>query len=328
MYSNKILLANGEIKKAENITLNDSLLNIKNDSIPFLGTELIEQTNIYKITTKAGTEFYVDEDGTVPVYRNKEIKDIPISDICNLDEITIRNKSYRLYRLSKVEFDNEDELPIKPYLFGLMLLNLSSFSGGVKMTISSEFVKEELQPFLDENDLEARAILQGVNNSYQIVKKHKSRNKNPLYQILEDLGLADVITNNRFIPNIYKTANVANRYALLAAICDYSGCINGKGYQVTTSSIKFAEDIIFIAKTLGLNAKFSKVIKNKKPYCNIYIGGDAYKIPCLIKKIETNNTVRTDFVTRNFKIEYLGVGDFLKVITTDRYLLDDCTIVT
>ena len=353
IYSNNVLLANGDVKNTTEITLNDTLIGADNQNVSIFNTELIKNTNIYEITTKTGTKFYVDEDALIATYRNSEIVDVPVKDICKLDEVAIRNKGYRLYRVSEVKFicnfvlptnpvmyrlndvtgyfeydyDNYN-LPIEPYLFGLMLLNLSSFSGGVKMTISNELVKERLQPFFDKYSLETRAILKGVNNSYQIVKKNKSRNKNPLYQILENLGLADVITKERFIPSIYKTASVEDRYALLAAICDFSGCINGKGYQLITSSIRFAEDIVFIARTLGLNAKFSNVIKNNKPYCNINIGGNAYKIPCLIKKIKTDKIDDTYFVTRNFNIKYVGVGDFIKINASDRYLLDDCTIVS
>ena len=328
IYSNNVLLANGDVKNTTEITLNDILLGKENQRVSILSTELIKNTKIYEITTKAGTKFYTHENALISVYHKSEIIDISLADICNLDEIAIRNKGYRLYRVSEVEFDNNNCLPIEPYLFGLMLLNLSSFSGGVKMTISNEIVNEKLQPFLDENSLETRAILKGVNNSYQIVRKKKSKKKNPLYQILEDLELDNVITNNRFIPTIYKASSVEDRYALLAAICDFSGYINGKGYQITTSSIKFAQDITFIAKTLGLNAKFSNVIKNNKPYCNINIGGNAYKIPCLIKKIKTDKIDDTNFVTRNFNVKYIGVGDFIKINASDRYLLDDCTIVS
>lgn len=330
LYSNKVLLDTGQVKYTNELNKEDELIGFENQPVFVLNKQIIQSTDIYKIATKSGTEFYATAHNLLAIFKNNRLIGVPISDIVTLSDTTIKNKKYKLVRIPEVEFNackiTKQELPIEPYLFGLLLVNSSSFAGGIKMTITNEIAEKKINIFLKKHDMTKKPVAKGTNNSYQLIKNKHNKEKNPLYKIFEDLELADVKVKNRFIPEIYKTASVKQRYELLAAICDSSGTINGSGYQITTASILFAEDVVFIARTLGLNANYRKVYKNKKPYYIINLGGYAYKIPCLFKKVKEPDNASKHLV-RTFTIEYLGIGDFLDISASDKYLLDDCTIV-
>lgn len=330
LYSNKVLLNTGQIKYTSELKEKDKLIGINNQPVFVLDNQIIQNTGIYKVATKAGTELYITENDLLTVLKENSLTDIQFSSIALLSETTIKNKKYKLVRKPEVEFDgikcDKQKLPIDPYLFGLLLLNSSSLAGGIKMTITNKITEELIDNFLYENNMTKKAVAKGRNNSYQLIKKKRDKNKNPLYKILEDLSLADVKVKERFIPDVYKTASIKDRYALLAAFCDSSGTVNGNGYQITTSSLLFAKDVVFVARTLGLNANYRKVYKNKLPYYIVNLGGCAYKIPCLVKKIDEPKKA-SEYLARTFTVEYLGNGDFLKIFTSDKYLLSDGTIV-
>ena len=122
-----------------------------------------------------------------------------------------------------------------------------------------------------------------------------------------------------------------NRMLLLAGIIDADGFAAGTYFEVCCSYPKLAEDIVFLARSLG----FRVTVKSRKTTCNgksfpsqrICILGDTDQIPTLRKKC-IKKTLRMNSDCTSFKVEQLGEGDWCGFTLNGdgRFLLGDFTI--
>lgn len=165
------------------------------------------------------------------------------------------------------------------------------------------------------------------NNSFfvrnSITKKHKGREKNRLIQVLESLNLAGVNMPDRFIPDVYKYSDLKTREQLLVAIIDCSAYANGSGFQFTLSSKRLANDLIFLARSIGLAATCKEAIKSGKKYQTVSLSGDTTKLPLKNKKGSKGRNASS----KTFSIEPIGQDDFVQIKTSGNYLTEDFTIL-
>ena len=337
MLSNTVLLADGKTKKCSVLDYYNQILNPDGDVANIIDKKIKKDVDVYEIKPKTGKPFYVTEDTIIPFYCNGEKIRAAFKEIVSLkDDKLIAKKSFKIAHNKSINFMNNISLPISPRLFGYILCNTSSTTGTVRITLNEKDspgieYKKFVEKYINENGLMLSKVKGQPDNtnSYQIINKEKNiKKKNPLYTLLEEFGLARTKVPDRFIPDMYKVASESERLELLASICDTSGYINGNSYQLLLSSEQLANDIAFVARTLGLTASVNKVIKSKKEYFNITIGGDVWKIPCLVKKKKmAMPNSRKDLLIRNFDIKYLGKQTIVEIKVDDDYLLDDCTIL-
>jgi hypothetical protein len=158
-----------------------------------------------------------------------------------------------------IQFDNDDTLPIEPYLLGLSL-------GDGHFTKSSAIVIE-----LHENDFDE--LLQGITLTEHKTNENKKRAYiNYHSSDIKELKLENTRSDNKFIPEIYKYSKIENRLAILQGLMDTDGhCMKSKkgefnGTEYCTVSEKLADDIAEIVHSLGgIVKKKSKIgsYKNK-----------------------------------------------------------------
>lgn len=79
--------------------------------------------------------------------------------------------------------------------------------------------------------------------------------RNPFLNFLKDNKLID----NKHIPNTYKFNSEEKRLKLLAGIIDSDGYYNNGYYDFTLESEKLADDIIFVARSLGFKCLKKKM---------------------------------------------------------------------
>lgn len=95
--------------------------------------------------------------------------------------------------------------------------------------------------------------------------------QNPVKNILETLGLNGTKAWTKFIPEIYKYSNIADRLALLRGLMDTDGCVKANGEcSYTTTSKQLALDVIELVQSLGGRALLRE--RNKVGKCNEYKG--------------------------------------------------------
>jgi hypothetical protein len=141
-----------------------------------------------------------------------------------------------------IEFENNEELPIDPYLLGLIL------GDGHIQSISCRF--ETHRDDFDE-----------LFGDFKIKENKQYDNKRTcsisIGEPLKNLSLSHTRSHNKFIPDIYKYTSVNNRLAILQGLMDTDGyCMLSKngnfcGTEFSTVSEKLCDDLCEIVHTLG-----------------------------------------------------------------------------
>ena len=144
------------------------------------------------------------------------------------------------------------------------------------------------------------------------------------------------LVNNKHIPFDYLTNSEENRLSLLAGLIDSDGYLSDHhGYEITQINKRLAEEIKYLADTLGFRTNFIE----KKTKCGLVegiayrvtINGDTWRIPCLLpRKQVKKDSVRKnkDFLLSQIKIEPIGEGEYagFSLDGDHLFLLEDGTV--
>ena len=156
-----------------------------------------------------------------------------------------------------IEFYNNDELPIEPYLLGVCLGDGNIKNSSVKFEIHKDDF-DELFTGVEFNELSPVGNKRSCNLNFG--------NK------LQLLNINNKTSDIKSIPDVYKYSSIANRIALLQGLMDTDGhCMKSKkgvfsGTEYATVSEQLADDIVEIVHSLGgIVRKKSKIGSYKKP---------------------------------------------------------------
>lgn len=230
-----------------------------------------------------------------------------------------------------IRFTGETADPyLPPYLLGLWI------GDGTKRTASITTADVEIKNYLYQYAVETGQNIRPDNlNTGAATTYHFSawyRKQDSLNSSLRDLGVLGV---SKHIPFGYKTANDEQRLELLAGLLDSDGHYDGKSYDVVFKQEQLAEDLAFVARSLGLAAYVKECQKTCTntgavgTYHRISISGDFSRIPSRLKRndFKPRKQVKSVLMT-GIKVEPIGVGDYYGFeITGDRlFVLGDFTV--
>jgi intein/homing endonuclease len=172
-----------------------------------------------------------------------------------------------------VQYDGRPELPVDPYLLGLLLGN-GSFrsnghgSGGVTLACHQDDADELEEQLASVLPPEVRITRR---NRWAEGRGHVAEfyfrglggpRSNPLTQAIRTLGLFDLPGRDKFIPGLYLVASVEERLAMLQGLIDSDGSISGdrgSAVRYTTTSHRLAEHIRELVGSLGGAASIEDV---------------------------------------------------------------------
>lgn len=152
------------------------------------------------------------------------------------------NNKWQIPIVEPVQFENKYELPINPYLLGLMLGDGHIIESSCVFTVHENDYDELFNNFnLKEN------------------KQKDNKRKGNIYigKALKDLQLNNSRSHNKFIPDTYKYSSIENRLSILQGLMDTDGhCMiskngNFNGTEFSTISEKLCDDVCEIVQTLG-----------------------------------------------------------------------------
>lgn len=150
--------------------------------------------------------------------------------------------------------------------------------------------------------------------------------------VVMDFFRADCIKRGeKRIPVAYLHNSRENRLALLAGLVDTDGHLHEGGYlyEIVTKFEGLRDDILYLARSLGLGADCAVKMVNGTQYQRITITGHIDMIPTRVpRKRAQPNRMKKDALLPGFRLESQGEGDYFG-ITLDRdhlYLLGDFTI--
>jgi len=212
------------------------------------------------------------------VIDTKYLLENPIKHQCNKG----KNVGY-IYKLPDIEPIpyEEKELPINPYLLGL-LIGDGHMNRGIKISSVDEEILSNIKKILGSeyqlnfdkhSDCNYTIGYKGKHTG-EMKKRYGLRsiiNKfNPLKQELKMLGMLGKNAIDKFIPDIYKYSSVSQREELLRGLMDSDGYISEKGkMEFKTISKKLSEDISELCRSLGIKIKCNK-FKSKQGFNDYY----------------------------------------------------------
>ena len=328
----KVQMFDGTIKNAENIKVGDIVLGW--DSTPRKVLEIhTGNGRLLKVSHYNDDYSYVCNDAHILTLRTpvkngeRKVFDIDVSEYMKQpDWWKKQNNQF----IKPMHYGNEDSFYIDPYALGVWLGDGTSTSAFV--TTADIEVLDYWRSLAPRYNLRIKEY-QNPNNkalSVGLVKEKKKDAplRNPFISELKRLN----VYKNKHIPEEYLLSSFSNRMQLLAGLLDTDGF-----YDTTKNSYEFcqarenlSEDVIRLARSLGLRVTKKVKMVNGKPYYRLYItGNNLDEIPLKVnhKKALKVRKQRADSIS--FKIEEYGYGTYygFSIEGDGRFLLANGLVV-
>ena len=245
-----------------------------------------------------------------------------------------------------LEFENDYELPIHPYLLGQLIAE-GSLTSDINVSIYEQDIREKVNSLLLPYGCYLKVGPEGNEGACEIHLKDYDRTKNmihPIKKIIKELNL-NVTAMNKHIPKMYLYSTVENRIQLLQGLFDGDGCIQDGQYTYFTSSEQLYKDITFLIESLGGSVYLREgkdswyTVKDERIYTGNKNWEFYFKFPKSIipftSKKHSNRFGKGSKFDQTYifrfidKIEYVGRKNCL-CITTDNpeglYLTEHCIV--
>ncbi|MFF7357939.1 helicase-related protein [Streptomyces filipinensis] len=182
-----------------------------------------------------------------------------------------------------VDLGDDSVLPLDPYLFGL-LLGDGSFRHNLRISTIDTEIRDAVGASVEP---ECQLVpVTGSRCDYTIQLAQRSGGvRNPVIQILRDLGLWGRTSHGKFIPEEFKNTSIKNRLALLQGLLDTDGTVDANGMSISlcSASVRLAEDVAWLVRSLGGRAR---ILRKKSAFTVSVALPDEYAPFRLTRKAE------------------------------------------
>ena len=316
-----VLMFNGSVIPVEQVKAGDQLMGPDSKPRTVLAAN-VGTGALYRIVPVKGSPWICNDVHVLTLVETgtNVVRDVP------LDVYLARGKGWqtehKLFQPGPIHFPVQGSLPLSPYFLGVYV-------------------------GISKPDPEIAAVYEDVARSFGLTVSHSKDNGdgrcvthrivgargpggNALLPLMQSLG-----GDAQRLPAQYLTASLADRRALLAGLLDTDGHLTSGCYEITQDRIELAEDIAFLARSVGLRVTHTvKLVKlagwpGARPYQRLVLSGDATALPLRVprKQPEARKQVKNALRT-GFKVEPIGPGEYFG-FTLDgdgRFLLGDFTV--
>jgi ATP-dependent exoDNAse (exonuclease V) alpha subunit len=241
--------------------------------------------------------------------------------------------NHQIPLVEPIEFEEKD-LPIPPYLLGVLLGDGCFIGGYAKLTTPDEFILNEAQCMLP-NGVYAKQTQNPIDYSLT-----GNGGANPLTRVLRELGLMQQKALEKHIPEIYLFSSRESRTALLQGLLDTDGSTDGHNVEFSTSSPQLAEGITFLVHSLGGRVTTKSRIPRYKHNGETRRGALSYRIlvmlpsalpPFRLPRKQDKYIPRTKYPPRRYitSVDYIGSKHCkcIAVLNNDGlYITNDCIV--
>ena len=332
-----ILMFDGSVQPVEAIRVGDQLMGP--DSTPRTVLELHRgQDMMYEIEPIKGAAFTVNAGHILSLVRTNEgdgnggkssradsIVDVSVSQFLS-QSATFRHL-HKLFRVA-VDFPERAKPPVDPHFLGV-LIGDGSLKNLVAVTTPDVEIVEVLQQQAQIYGLRLRTeqIQNNEANTYSLVDRRGV--KNPLTQQLRSLGIFGLGAGEKFIPDAYKLGSRSTREQVLAGLLDTDGYLSKGCFEYCSKSRTLADDVVFVARSLGLAAYIKSKWVQGVCYWRVGINGACQNLPLrVVRKRAPARQQKKDVLRTGFTVRALGAGAYFG-FTTDgdhRYVMGDFTV--
>ena len=329
----RILMHDLSTKLVEDIVVGDILMGP--DSGPRNVLQLCRgREEMYRVTPKKGVPFVVNEGHVLHLSCTPERKDPKKIYPCTkfggeTEDISVADylgKSKSWKHLRKLIYADivgtniqHHDLPIDPWSLGMILGDGCVLHNQVSVCSPDIEIELGIYALAEYFGCFVRESIKDNNNkakSYHIVKR-EGKGRNPLLNALEAIGVKGKAAGEKEIPGLYMRSHPKVRAEMLAGLIDTDGSHDGRGgYDFISKSKKLAEQVVFLAKSLGVYAKVLECEKGCQngftgTYYRVSITGNTHRIPCRVaRKVAAVRKMNKDPRRTGFDIESIGIDDF------------------
>jgi hypothetical protein len=314
----QVILATGELCPKFELQPGMMLLGAESQPLILKGIET-RRAPAFEVKPRKSEPFLVGYDQKIlAISKTKEPLLLPAKDCVDFSE-----NLQRKFSLAKATLNfPEKELPLDPYFLGLLLGDGCFRETPIKITTPDSEIIEAIY----ENaarykwPISVNHLANNLSDHYRIKRPQKGQKS--LKGIVVSLGLFNRKSPAKFIPKQYLFADKKSRQALLAGLLDTDGHLAVRYYDFSTSSPQLADDVVFLARSLGLT-----VFENRKPKTSgcvvrLYIHGDFAEIPIRIRRKISLFSKR---YFEKFNLKPAGIQE-IQYLDIESYLLGNCTI--
>lgn len=312
-----VIMFDGTVKKVEELEVGELLMGI--DSKPRLVLSLARgKEEMFEVTQ--GNDSYTVNKSHILSLKKTGIRTTEgkytKGEIVNLSVVDYLGKSQAFKHTHKgwrcaVDF-KEQPITIDPYFLGVWLGD--GTTSGTSVTNMEPEIEEYMQRYADFLGMKLRKVPQKSNAFlYSISRKsHRDIGFSPSMRAIGVIG-------NKHIPKQYLINTREIRLKVLAGIIDTDGYLTKNKwpwYEVTLKSSQLANDVVFLARSLGFGVTTAKCTKGIKrtgfvgEYNRIRISGDLSTIPLLVKRKKSNYKCTKDVLTSAITVTPKGVGEY------------------
>lgn len=318
----KVVMSDGSLKSVEHVEVGDFLMGVDGQS-----REVLRLYNgvseMYKIQPKRSASFIVNGDHVLALWNcvKKQLE------FCEVQDYVKKTNNYKhihfLVTNKEPKEFNDNDLPLDPYFVGLYLGD--GHCDSCTVTTADKEIVDYLYRFCDENQLTIRE--QAYPNSENTISLHlkdpnpNNGNKNIIIEKFRSLGLSFGNRKNitkttcatKFIPELYLTASIKQRFELLAGLIDTDGYLSHNSYyEFVSKSKQLVEDVRRLAYSLGYNSSFAIKKVNGIDYYKLNILGDIRAIPVRVHRKKCTKVYNRNKDPRHetFKVESVGEGEY------------------
>lgn len=347
-----VLRYDGRIVPVETIVVGDELMGPDSRPRRVLATN-VGTGPLYRIIPVKGEPWVCNDNHILTLVASvgpRGVVDIPLVDY--LKESRYQRQNLKLFQPERIDFVPSDtKLPISPYFLGVWLgdgskhvhqnrtaarLSNTDELGLVAITkpdpeieqcVRNEAARFGLEVSVSRNTSDCptfKIVRAGGNGHGAGVSKHDRQN--PLLEAMRALMVREIR-----VPEAYRFGSRTVRAEVLAGLLDTDGFLipPGTGYEIVQKRLLIADDIAFLARSLGFKVTRTIKVVNGEQYHRLVLSGDSQHVPMRIpRKIarprqQIKNPLRT-----GFSAEPIGDGRFFG-FTLDgdgRFLLGDFTV--
>lgn len=337
-----VLMADGTVKPVEDVCVGDRLMGP--DSTP----RTVQETSrghgpLFRIIPVKGESWVCNENHIMTVVcagkqkngqwrHRQEVIDVPLTECKQgYQGPYVAGHGPVMLTRSGIELPPR-EVPVDPYLVGLWLGD--GKRGEAHITTGDEKVVAYCQRAAEAYGLQLTSYPNTESSALDLhfVASDRGGVPNPLRQFFRSLAPRGPGGEKR-IPDAYLRNSRINRLELLAGLLDADGHNTNNCFEITTKWKGFADDLLYLVRSLGLaaycNEKPVRIGDELRTYYRVSISGGVYRIPCKLKrKHASHRQQRKDALHTGFSIEPIGEGDYYG-FTLDgdaRFLLGDFTV--
>ncbi len=183
---------------------------------------------------------------------------LSLEQIANSIKDSTGKRQHFIPMVEPVEFDSVDDLPMDPYVLGVLLgdggfsTNSCILTNGDDNVISR--VREQLAPL--------GVTLEHADRTSWRIAGEGPGIENPVIEIIRSLGLWGHRSTDKFIPTAYAFASVEARCELLRGLMDTDGSPRSESMTIeyTSSSRELAFGVKSLCESLGMSVRMSSRI--------------------------------------------------------------------